>query len=110
MGFVGMGRSQKPLDDSYVLDTHLNRVFGPTFAQVLEYETGNELGVSFYEALRDNPSGAVRVLKRIFRREEAVGVILQNLRTRLSESRVEQDRHMMRLFDQAMPLVSGVVD
>lgn len=110
MGFVGMGRLQTPPDDSYLLDAHLNRVFGPTFAEVLEYETRSELGVSLYVALRDNPSGAVAVLMRIFKRGEAVGVILQNLRTRLSESRVDQDRQMMSLFDQAMPLVSGVVD
>src|SRR5271157_2981954 len=110
MGFVGMGRNQTTLDETYMLDTHLNRVFGPTFAEVIEYETRSELGVSLYEALRDDPSGAVGVLTRIFKRGEAVGVILQNLRTRLSESRTEEDRHMMTLFDQAMPLVSGVVD
>jgi hypothetical protein len=110
MGFVGMGRAQTPLDDSYLLDAHLNRVFGPTFAEVIEYETRSELGVSLYEALRDDPSGAVAVLKRIFKRGEAVGMILQSLRTRLSESRTEQDRHMITLFDQAMPLVSGVID
>jgi hypothetical protein len=110
MGFVGMGRIQAPPDESDALDTHLNRVFGPTFAQVIEYETRSELGVSLYEALRDDPSGAVAVLKRIFKRGEAVGVILQNLRTRVAEPRTEQDRRMLSLCDQAMPLVSGVVD
>jgi hypothetical protein len=105
-----MSRSNSPCDEKYALDSHLNRVFGPSFAEVIEYETRSQLGVSLYEALRDNPSGAVAVLTRIFKRGEAVGTILQSLRMRLSESRAEQDRHLITLFDLAMPLVTGVVD
>jgi len=105
-----MGRAKATCDEEYALDTHLNRVFGPTFAEVIEYETRTKLGISLYQALRDDPSGAVAVLTKIFRKGEAVGLILQNLRTRLSESQTEQDRQMLRLFDQAMPLVSGVID
>ena len=97
-------------EHSCELDSHLNRVFGPTFAQVIEYETKKELGMTLYEALRDNPSGAISVLMRIFRRGEAVSVIFTRLRSRLSESRLEQDRHMISLFDQAMPLVSVSVE
>jgi len=107
MGFVGMSRNQTPCEEKYALDTHLNRVFGPTFAEVIEYETRSQLGISLFEALRDNPSGAVAVLTRIFKRGEAVSVILQSLRVRLSESRTEQDRLLIRLFDQAMPLIPG---
>lgn len=104
-----VGRTHGP-DHSYALDSHLNRLFGPTFAQVLEYETKKDLGVTLYEALRDNPSGAVTVFMRVFRRGEAVSVIFQNLRAKLSESRSEQDRHIISLFDQAMPLIAGIVD
>lgn len=101
-----MTKNQTP-EHSQALDSHLNRLFGPTFAQVLEYETRKELGITLYEALRDNPSGAITVLLRIFRKGEAVSVIFDSLRTKLADSRLEQDRHMMSLFDQAMPLISG---
>jgi len=110
LGFGGLGRRGASWDEAYALDAHLNSVFGPTFAEVIEYETRSELGVNLYEALRDDPAGAVAVLTRIFKRGEAVGVILQNVRKRLSESHTEQARRMISIFDQAMPLVSGTVD
>lgn len=107
IGYDAMGKNHT-LDGSHALDTHLNRLFGPTFAQVLEYETRRELGVTLFEALRDNPSGAISVMLRIFRKGEAVSVIFQNLKTKLSESRTEHDKMIVSLFDQAMPLITAV--
>ena len=109
-GFDAVGGPQGPAEASYVLDTHLNSVFGPTFAEVLEYETKTELGTSLYEALRDNPAGAVGVLRRIFRRGEAVGVILRNLTAKLAEPKTGHDMELLSLLEQAMPHVRRAAD
>lgn len=109
-GFGAMNGPSAPAGPSYVLDVHLNSVFGPTFAEVIEYETKKQLGTSLYEALRDNPEAAVGVLKGIFRRGEAVGVILRNLTVRLAEPRTGHEMELLTLVEQAMPHIRKASD
>jgi hypothetical protein len=91
---------------SAYLDFHLNKIFGPSFAPVVEFETNRELGVSLYEAFRAHPSQAVEVLVRIFKREEAVRLILDRLMERLGQMQASpQSAELLGIFEQLRPMV-----
>jgi hypothetical protein len=87
------------------LDFQLNKIFGPSFAPVVEFETNRTLGVSLYEAFRTQPSQAVEVLVRIFKREEAVRVILDRLTERLGQQASPQSAELLGVFQRLRPMV-----
>jgi len=91
---------------SAYLDFHLNKIFGPSFAPVIEFETNRALGVSLYEAFRAHPSQAVEVLVRIFKREEAVRLIIDKLEDRLSQLQPSpQSTELLGIFARLRPMV-----
>ncbi|HME18165.1 MAG TPA: hypothetical protein VKF15_00315 [Nitrososphaerales archaeon] len=91
---------------SAYLDFHLNKIFGPSFAPVVEFETRRELGVSLCEAFKAHPSQAVEILVRIFKREEAVRLILDRLTERLGQVQASpQNTELLRIFEQLRPIV-----
>ena len=91
---------------SAYLDFQLNKIFGPSFAPVVEFETNRELGVSLYEAFRAHPSQAVNVLVRIFKREEAVRLILDRLTERLGQLQASpQSSELLGIFERLRPVV-----
>ena len=91
---------------SAFLDSQLNKIFGPSFAPVVEFETTKELGLSLYEAFRAHPSQAVDVLLKIFKREEAVRLILDRLTERLATMPASpQSGALLGLFEQLRPMV-----
>lgn len=77
------GRPVSSLDISSFLDAQLNHMFGASFAPVIEFEASKELGVNLYDALRENPSQAFGLLHKIFKRSEAVNLIVDRLTERL---------------------------
>jgi len=91
---------------SAFLDFQLNKIFGPSFAPVVEFETNRELGVSLYEAFRAHPSQAVEVLVGIFKREEAVRLILDRLTERLGKMQASpQSTELLAMFERLRPMV-----
>ena len=91
---------------SAFLDFQLNKIFGPSFAPVVEFETNRELGVSLYEAFRAHPSQAVEVLVGIFKREEAVRLILDRLTERLGQMQASpQSTELLAMFERLRPMV-----
>ena len=59
-----------------------------------------------YEAFRAQPSQAVGVLVKIFKREEAVRVILDRLTERLSQMQGSpQGAELLRTFERLRPMV-----
>jgi len=91
---------------SAYLDFHLNKIFGPSFAPVVEFETNRELGVSLCEAFRAHPSQAVEVLVKIFKREEAVRLILDRVTERLGQMQASpQNTELLAIFEHLRPIV-----
>jgi len=91
---------------SAFLDLQLNKIFGPSFAPVVEFETSRELGMSLYEAFRTHPSQAVDVLVKIFKRDEAVKLILDRLTERLAQMQASpQSSALLVMFEQLRPMV-----
>jgi hypothetical protein len=91
---------------SAYLDFHLNKIFGPSFAPVVEFETNRELGVSLCEAFRAHPSQAVEVLVKIFKREEAVRLILDRVTERLGQMQASpQNTELLGIFEHMRPIV-----
>jgi hypothetical protein len=90
---------------SAYLDFQLNKIFGPSFAPVVEFETNRELGVSLYEAFRTHPTQAIDVLVRIFKREEAVKLILDRLTERLGQMQASpQSTELLGIFGRLQPV------
>jgi hypothetical protein len=79
----GRGTTISTLDVSSFLDAQLNHMFGASFAPVLEFEASKELGVNLYDALKQDPIEAFGFLHRLFRRSEAVNLIVDRLTERL---------------------------
>jgi len=91
---------------STFLDLQLNKIFGPSFAPVIEYETGRELGVSLYEAFRAHPVQAVGVLMKIFKNEAAVKLIIDRVTERLGQMQASpQSTELLALFERLAPMV-----
>jgi len=90
---------------STFLDIQLNKIFGPSFAPVVEFETNRVLGSTLYEAFKARPTQAVGVLVKIFRREEAVNIIIDRLTERLLTQSSPQSMELLGIFQQLRPIL-----
>lgn len=84
---------------SRLLHEELAMIFGASFGPVVEYESRQSLGMGLYEALRDDPTGVVNLLRKIFVSDLAIGLIIGRLTERLASLNPTQDRiELMQLI------------
>jgi hypothetical protein len=93
-----------------LLYDQLSFIFGDSFAPVIDYEFKEELGVDFYDALRTSPTEAVEVLRKLFKGEKTVQLIVGTLAERLRDLKMVPESKKLLSMLESVDCVGSPAD